>query len=256
MIDTIGDRLDIIFQVWQKNALWMAWNLFLALIPLVLSIPLFGKPRSRGWRWGIVGLTAAMLFPHLDMAIAIGSRLLQYPLFWGMAIAVTFLSLWRRSRFLVWWLGFAVFVAFLPNAPYVLTDIIHFVRDVRQGYSTWIVAFVLIPQYFIFMAIGFQAYTLSLMALGETLRDRGWKKAIVPVELGLHFLCAIGIYLGRFQRWNTWDLVTQPDAVMAGMVSDLAQQFFPVAIAVTFITIAILYVLVKFVDRAVLLLLS
>lgn len=38
----------------------------------------------------------------------------------------------------------------------------------------------------------------------------GWLTVIVSVGL-----CAIGVVIGRFQRWNSWDLVTRPDAVVA-----------------------------------------
>ena len=38
----------------------------------------------------------------------------------------------------------------------------------------------------------------------------GWAAVIVSVAL-----CAIGVVIGRFQRWNSWDLVTRPDAVVA-----------------------------------------
>jgi len=38
----------------------------------------------------------------------------------------------------------------------------------------------------------------------------GWTTVVASVGL-----CAIGVVIGRFQRWNSWDLVTRPDAVMA-----------------------------------------
>ena len=38
---------------------------------------------------------------------------------------------WSRSPF--WCVIFAVFVGFLPNAPYILTDIIHYIRLIRWG---------------------------------------------------------------------------------------------------------------------------
>lgn len=61
----------------------------------------------------------------------------------------------NSQRTALWWLGALVFIAFLPNAPYVLTDIIHLIEDIRYGYSMWIVALVLVPQYLLFMLIGF-----------------------------------------------------------------------------------------------------
>jgi uncharacterized membrane protein len=38
----------------------------------------------------------------------------------------------------------------------------------------------------------------------------GWATVVVSVGL-----CAVGVVIGRFQRWNSWDLVTRPDAVVA-----------------------------------------
>ena len=54
------------------------------------------------------------------------------------------LSFWlfrwqTKSRSLLWWIGLIVFIAFLPNAPYLLTDIIHLIEAIRAGYSAWII---------------------------------------------------------------------------------------------------------------------
>jgi uncharacterized membrane protein len=38
----------------------------------------------------------------------------------------------------------------------------------------------------------------------------GWIAVVASVGL-----CAIGVVIGRFQRWNSWDLITQPGAVAA-----------------------------------------
>jgi uncharacterized membrane protein len=54
-------------------------------------------------------------------------------------------------------------MAFLPNAPYVLTDILHLVDDIRQGYSIWTITLLLVPQYVLFMQLGFEAYVISVL---------------------------------------------------------------------------------------------
>jgi uncharacterized membrane protein len=38
----------------------------------------------------------------------------------------------------------------------------------------------------------------------------GWLAVVLSVAG-----CAVGVVIGRFQRWNSWDLVTRPDAVVA-----------------------------------------
>lgn len=120
---------------------------------------------------------------------------------WNTFLAVIpfVLSLWlfrgkgSGVRRLTWWIGLAVFVAFLPNAPYVLTDIIHLVRLIREGAPLWIIVFVLVPQYLIFMLVGVEAYVGSLVNLGHYLRQQGQQRWVLPAEHVLHALCAIGI---------------------------------------------------------------
>ena len=172
----------------------MAWNLFLAFIPLVLSIWLF-----------------------------------------------------RRSRqpSLLWWIGLVVFLAFLPNAPYVLTDIIHLIYDIRQGFSEWVVTLVLVPQYILFILAGFGAYVLSLINLGYYLNQQHRHRYVIWAELVLHALSALGIYLGRFLRFNSWDLVTRLDSVAGTVVDDLAAKRPALVMFVTFVVVAGLYWLMK-----------
>lgn len=145
------------------------------------------------------------------------------------------------GRRLIWWIGCVVFIAFLPNAPYVLTDIIHLVRFIREGASLPIVVLVLIPQYLVFMLIGIEAYSLSLINLGDYLARQGWKRWRPAVELTLHMLCAVGIYLGRFPRFNSWDILTNPGRLATYIAQDLLR-LEPIAITlVTFVVIAALY---------------
>lgn len=43
---------------------------------------------------------------------------------------------------------------------------------------------------------------------------RGWMAGWIFV-IGVAFLSGFGVYLGRFERWNSWDVVVQPLAVAA-----------------------------------------
>ncbi len=148
----------------------------------------------------------------------------------------------RRTA--LWWLASIVFLAFLPNAPYVLTDIIHLVHDIRYGYSIWIIALVLVPQYCLFMAIGFEAYVLSVMALSRYLQRQGWRFTL-GAELLVHALCAVGVYLGRFRRFNSWDIIARPDALITTTVDHLLNHRPLFIIAITFGVLAVLYWLGK-----------
>jgi uncharacterized membrane protein len=253
-IDMMALMLEAL-EAMGHNVRWMSWNLFLALVPLGLSFWLFRKPRSRWLLWGTGILLGATFLPSTRPVFAYLKHIVQdvgktYVL--G-AIAITLalmaVDIWvlqqRGVRSLRWWGGFFWFIAFLPNAPYVLTDIIHLIEQIKEGNSVWTVTLALIPQYLVFMLVGFGAYVLSVMNLGYYLKQQGWSKFILATEITIHALSAIGIYLGRFIRFNTWDIVTNPDALVNTVMNDLIGKRPVLVMAVTFVVIAVLYWVMK-----------
>jgi uncharacterized membrane protein len=238
------------------NVRWMSWNLFLALVPLGLSFLLFRKPRSRWLLWCTGILLGATFLPSTRHVLSYMKHIVQdvgktYVL--G-AIAITLalmaVDIWilqqRGVRSLRWWGGFFGFIGFLPNAPYVLTDIIHLIHQIQYDRnSVWTLILALIPQYLVFMVVGFGAYVLSVMNLGYYLKQQGWSKFILATEITIHALSALGIYLGRFIRFNTWDILTNPDALVNTVMNDLIGKRPVLVMAVTFVVIAVLYWLMK-----------
>jgi uncharacterized membrane protein len=150
-----------------------------------------------------------------------------------------------RSRSLMWWIVFVVFVAFLPNAPYVLTDIIHLIRGIRPDISPWVITLFVIPVHLFAMLIGFEAYVVSLINQGYYLRRQGARKFVVWGELIAHALCAVGVYLGRFRRFNSWDLVTEPGNVLLRTVNDLTERRPLFVVFIIFIIITVFYWIMK-----------
>src|SRR4029078_8736761 len=69
-----------------------------------------------------------------------------------------------RPRTVAWWLGLGTFVVFLPNAPYVLTDVIHLSGQIRRTGST-LHAGLLVVEYATFMAVGLALYGGCLFLL-------------------------------------------------------------------------------------------
>jgi uncharacterized membrane protein len=149
----------------------------------------------------------------------------------------------RRSPF--WWLGFLVFIAFLPNAPYLLTDIIHLIRVVRYGYSAWIITLIFIPLHLFAILSGFEAYVVSLINQRHYLRRQGAQHYVFASELLTHALCAIGVYLGRFRRFNSWDFVTDPGNILLSTLDDLTTKRPLFVIVIIFVVISILYWIFK-----------
>nr|WP_249267937.1 DUF1361 domain-containing protein [Microcystis aeruginosa] len=144
------------------------------------------------------------------------------------------------DRSLLWWLILLVFLLFLPNAPYILTDSIHLIAYLQQDYAKSLIFLVLIPQYSIFIFIGFQLYVISLLNLKSYCQQSQLNSAVLPLEITLHFLSAIGIYLGRFLRLNSWYLVTQPQQLFWSLQNLLTQKPL-IFISICFLIIWVLY---------------
>lgn len=247
-----------IWEILQSNIRWMGWNLFLAFVPLDLSVSLFrgGKihqekverARIKRWDWWLRCLILLVLLPNALFVLTSAHLLAVLPL--GLSAWLFYRG---RLHSLVWWLGFLIFIAFLPNAPYVLTDIIHLISDIRDTHSVWINTLVVFPMYLIFILSGFEAYVLSLINLGYYLQRIGKTKWILGTELLIHLLSAFGIYLGRFLRFNSWDFITQPDALATSLVEDLFGKRPLVIIIITFIVLTGLYWIMKRLTLGVLL---
>ena len=96
----------------------------------------------------------------------------------------------------------------------MLTDLIHLTPAIQQSDSVLINTLITIPRFVLFEVIGFGAYVLALINLGDYLKRTGANRFVLPIELTLHGLCAIGIFLGRVERFNSWDLLTRPSRVV------------------------------------------
>lgn len=98
---------------------------------------------------------------------------------------------------------------FLPNAPYLLSDLVH-LRS-RPTVPIWFDAALLGGIGALGLAIGVRSLLDVTQALERWLGR--WTAAVVRNVVPV--LCGYGIWLGRFERWNSWDLVLRPEAVLA-----------------------------------------
>jgi uncharacterized membrane protein len=130
-----------------------------------------------------------------------------------------------------------LFVLFLPNAPYVVTDLVHLRHDVRQAGTDAAVYAGVLPLYGAFIALGFGAYAVSLREVGAWLTRTGRARLVGPVEIALHALCALGVLLGRVARLNSWDTVTEPESTAWRALDTLTWRASPVVLLVLFVVI-------------------
>ena len=175
-----------------------------------LGLPLLAAAlwTTRAWRAG-----PDLLFLPWNLFLAVVP--------WLAAIAATS----ARSRLLAFAAG-GVWLLFLPNAPYLVTDLVH-LRD-RQG----------VPHLYdvlLFATFGLAGSVLGWDSIARVHRRIvaviGRRLAAAAVS-GVVLLAGLGVYLGRFERWNSWDALLRPAPVLADLGAALAS---PRAVAFTFL---------------------
>jgi uncharacterized membrane protein len=142
---------------------------------------------------------------------ALSSLLIIYPKLQEKKLAViTLLGTW---------------LLFFPNAPYILTDLFHLKHVVSM--PMWfdlllILSFAWVGLLFGFMSLWdiekiLKQYLIKSRLKG-LLRYRLWIPLFSSVLL---FIGSFGIYLGRYLRWNSWDIIAEPFA----LIYDIGDRF-------------------------------
>jgi uncharacterized membrane protein len=118
-----------------------------------------------------------------------------------------------------WWLLLVpgtLWLIFFPNAPYLITDFTHLADRPR------------VPRWYDILLIASFAWTGFFLAIASlrtmqilVKRYLGWFVSWLFAGFAL-VLGGLGIYLGRFSRWNSWDLFIQPIEILTEISGRLA----------------------------------
>lgn len=132
-----------------------------------------------------------------------------------------------------------LWVAFLPNSFYLISDFIHLQEVQRVDVLYDAVMFTS----FVFTGLMLGYSSLYLVHLQLRRRLSGWQAGAWVGAILL--LCSVAIYMGRDLRWNTWDILLNP----AGLLFEVSDRLehpaaYPhmlLVIAAFFILLACLY---------------
>ncbi len=179
----------------RMTYVFLAWNLFLALIPLAASTLL---------------------------------RLAHEEVGRGARIPTAALRAYQAVLFAVWLL-------FLPNAPYLVTDLFHL--GPKPPVPLWFDLALLLSCAAAGIALGFR----SMGDVHDIIRRAWGRVAAWGLVAVVWFACAYGIYVGRYLRWNSWDVVHRPlHIVKVAVDSSLDPQSHPRVLGVTLLYGALL----------------
>jgi uncharacterized membrane protein len=147
--------------------IFLAWNLFLAWVPLGIALFLYQRMQQGRLR-GYLGLA-----------------------------------------------GWASWLLFFPNAPYIITDLLHL--RTPSTMPVWYDSLMV----FSYALVGLLTGLLSLYLIHRVMNRlvgifAGW-----GVVAGSLLLSGFGIYLGRVERWNSWDILTNPAGLLGNAMGQL-----------------------------------
>jgi len=131
---------------------------------------------------------------------------------------------WQNILLTLLWLGF------LPNSFYLITDFVHLAptRDVSLLFD--------IVMFMVFAWNGLLLGFISVMVVHIELLRRLKRRTAMRLIGGVLVLCSFAIYLGRYLAWNTWDIIVNP----GGLLFDVSDRIVrPTSYPNTFTTTAL-----------------
>ena len=114
-------------------------------------------------------------------------------------------KLTRKQSFIVIPIAAFFWLIFFPNAPYILTDLQHLAgtwRDVPVWYDVMLLIW--------FSFTGLLLGMVSLFLMQEIIRREFGRWAGWGFVAMVTVLSSAGVYVGRFLRWNSWDIFSDP----------------------------------------------
>lgn len=181
--------------------------------------------------WIICFIMFINTFSFLYVMLAWNVFLAVLPLFF-IKKSETYYEKGNKVLSLVWTI---LWLLFFPNSIYLVTDFIHISNDKfiwvsefgkyssnnKILYSTEIIIWAKL----LVIAVGFIFAILvgleSLYIFEKIIRKEGSKSIRNTVIIIIGFLSGIGIYIGRFLRFNSWDVFLSPIKLLGKVINSI-----------------------------------
>jgi len=125
---------------------------------------------------------------------------------WGLSSLLIIYPKMQKKIFLI--IILPLWLLFFPNTIYILTDIIH-LRHTNY-HIFWYDLFLVLS----FALTGLFLGLISLLDIDKILTKYFKVRIRSLIIIAIIFVSSFGVYLGRFLRWNSWDIINQPFALL------------------------------------------
>jgi uncharacterized membrane protein len=180
--------------------------------------------------WSITKLLAVSSFAACLMLLSrvlLTGSFYYFFLPWNLLLAwlpyMFSLNFMKFGKFRLSWMKvtglFLAWLIFLPNSPYLLTDLVHLAP--RSGIPLWFDALLIV----LFAWTGLILGLISIAHVHRYIRLNFPDWLSRCLLLVIIMLCSFGIYVGRILRWNSWDLIVQPLALSKSIAAQFLHPF-------------------------------
>lgn len=133
-----------------------------------------------------------------------------------LAVGLGYLTVQVNGKFLKFFIGL-LWLIFLPNTIYIFTDLEHLVRQWHEIQHSQLPFLIL--QYAVFEVVGVITFLFAFLPFEKIIRLVSFlKKNKTKSIIVFNFVIAFGMVLGRIERINSWEVFTNPLAVITSAV--------------------------------------
>lgn len=111
----------------------------------------------------------------------------------------------------------SVWLVFLPNAPYIITDLFHL--RYSSAHLVWLDTLIII----VFAITGLILFYKSVFTMECIIKTYVEKRVVAFMLPVLFILVGFGVYLGRFLRFNSWEIINKPWTIITTILEILTQ---------------------------------
>jgi uncharacterized membrane protein len=113
------------------------------------------------------------------------------------------------------WIFFFCWLLFFPNAPYIVTDLLHLKH--RAPIPLWYDVMLMMTFAWTGLMLGYASLFEVQYFLEKRFSQRiTWSIIVFAIVLG-----GFGVFMGRFQRLNSWDVATKPFSLIRSEIEIL-----------------------------------
>ena len=126
---------------------------------------------------------------------------------------------------------FILWLVFYPNTFYMITDIVHmhWVGDTLWNKASLHLFMVFVPSILFGIYCGIESWLILL----ERFKFSWWTELLATLVLSV--ISSMAIYIGRYDRLNTWDLVSNPGQVVQKLLETFQRERLLFILGFTFI---------------------